>query len=618
MIDGLGESIIVSLKERVAKLVASLFRATLEDRPFNGAAGEAFVDRFTGAGFGQFTQVYSWAKRTYAYDFLEPLDTAKHTISIDMSYNLRRQDNRHVGGLLLRVKDVLLSGDNMIILGDPGSGKTTMIKRMLLDNFFSNNLAESRFFCPLLVICRNITEDKPFYAHVADSMGLKYEKRREGLKGKNETTGEIEIRYVTDFFIGNILLSDFVEKALWEFEFLIVMEGFDEIAASNANAILKEMEEWGRKMTKVKMMLTCRNSFLSRKLEGFSYVHICDLTPNQIRGITLMYLDNAESFLSELRKKSYFDLAQKPLFLTYLILLYKFNGAQTQSLPETSREVYDEIIDFFLVRWDKDRGIFRTSKYSLSKPAKKKEFLAYLSFSLTYKIKSKIFSKRDLVEAYNMISMAFNLPEDEAEEVAEELETHTGLLIKSYGGNYEFSHLSIQEYLCACYLVKDPFSDQIQVYFREYAPPLALTIALASNPAGWFVNIISKSLYHLDGDAAYYTESSKILLNRLTLERPYFAVSKEAGYAILYLCDLCDCTNADFYSTLNDFVTVFPNMRKSLAEAMPDFSLFSRAPLTSKVRFKRVPVPDTGSISIIHQMDFGALPLSTYKMIQNL
>jgi hypothetical protein len=63
------------------------------------------------------------------------------------------------------------------------------------------------------------------------------------------------------------------------------------------------------------------------------------------------------------------------------------------------------------------------------------------------------FDEADLARAYGTIADRYGLPQRQAGLVARELESHTGL-IQQVGVDYEYCHLSLQEFLAADSLVR--------------------------------------------------------------------------------------------------------------------------------------------------------------------
>ena len=79
--------------------------------------------------------------------------------------------------------------------------------------------------------------------------------------------------------------------------------------------------------------------------------------------------------------------------------------------------------------------------------------------------------------------------------VVAEIESHTGLIVESHYRHFEFSHLSIQEFLCAKHLVNLPYSQDTIKYFLEYPEPLAIAVSISGEPSLWFLESDSKQLF---------------------------------------------------------------------------------------------------------------------------
>jgi hypothetical protein len=176
---------------------------------------------------------------------------------------------------------------------------------------------------------------------------------------------------------------------------------------------------------------------------------------------------------------------------------------------------------------------------------------------------------------------------DEADQVAEELESHIGIIIKSSFHKFEFSHLAIQEYLCAYYIVNAPFNDKINEYLKEYPSPLALSISLSSDPVSWFYELVLKinSIIH---DLSDRTRISTQLLNRLIIETPYFSTNPKLGVAAMSLCRTCDCVNSDFQSTFRRFLKSNNNIEVAIEEVLKRYTTTpEKNQINNKLTFKR-------------------------------
>src|SRR5262249_16934187 len=132
----------------------------------------------------------------------------------------------------------------------------------------------------------------------------------------------------------------------------------------------------------------------------------------------------------------------------------------------------------------------RRSRYAGFDPSRKFEFLASLAFHLTYVTEKKFFTSRSFGSAYESIRLTFDLPRGEAKQVFTELESHTGIIVESGFDRYEFSHLSLQEFLTADYLIRDRISKQTAYQMLVNPAPLAISVAMSSNASQRLAAII--------------------------------------------------------------------------------------------------------------------------------
>jgi hypothetical protein len=140
------------------------------------------------------------------------------------------------------------------------------------------------------------------------------------------------------------------------------------------------------------------------------------------------------------------------------------------------------------------------------------------------------------------------LPRDQESAVVDEVESHTGLVIMSSIDTYQFSHLSIQEYLTAHYLVRRPDIESAIKFFRKTPAPTALAVCLSSDPNAYFSQFIF-SLRDL-GLISETRQQIVSFIRRIVIEGPQFSVSANLGAAILLLGE---ALQTDISSQLLDF-----------------------------------------------------------------
>jgi len=518
-------------------------------------------------------EIYNWSKQVQLFGMTESLSTIDNTIKLNLN-----TIPRSFRSLIKETKqtdeiELIESENNYIILGDPGSGKTTTLKRICQNVLLNNPLSELGIwqFPILLVLKRYYTKDNTLSNIIADKLGITYEVKRieekieRNYNSKKLTPQEIqsqfEIKVRIEYWLGNRKLEEIIPEILNEANAILFIDGIDEIQYDLREKLDKEITELSLKLSGSKIIATCRSGDYNKQIEGFNVVEICPLSHSDILDITKKWCPDWKLFHESIKELPYYDLTNRPLFLIQLIIFYN----NMDYLPEQPSEVYARIINLLIEKWDYEQGVKRKSKYSKFYPPQKIKFLSALSYYLTFSIKAKVFSENDLIKSYNSIYQRFALPISQSSIVARELESHTGIIVKS-GDQFEFSHLSLQEYLTANHIVSEPFPALISNYIREYPAPLAIAVVLSSNSSDYFSSIILNSNY-----SEFEAEGLRSFLYRLSIEKPYFSESIYLGFSIIKLLFLNESQSKNYTKVL----IKQPTVKKSLARAIENYQTSS-------------------------------------------
>ncbi|HEX8318561.1 NACHT domain-containing protein [Longimicrobium sp.] len=456
--------------------------------------------------------VLRWSSRIQFFGMPEAEDTDTATVGLRLGAQPRRFRGSRHAGITLGETEILISSKHYVILGDPGSGKTTTLKRLARAVMLNESVADSDIYRhPVVVLLRDHASTLNPDCVVADVVGIPYHVRE---------TKEGKPYYVS----GKQQLRHRIVNFLNASNAILMLDGLDEIPEGTRRLYEKWASDLSFRLSESKILITSRTGDFSRHLDGFDILELCPLAPEQAREIAKRWLTNPDDFLFALRNLPYQDLADRPLLLSQLIVLYRREGA----LPEQPSHVYRRLLRLLLEDWDKERGIDRSSRYAGFDPDRKADFLAALSYRLSYRVNHSSFTLQDLVVVYGRIHRLFGLPESEATAVAEEIASHSGLINAAASG-FEFSHLSFQEYLCACHLVRGPFPEHLESYVADRPGPLAVAVAISSSPGSWFAGLILKE----NSFRAFTRESFSSFFSRLQLERPIFDPSPELGFAVM-------------------------------------------------------------------------------------
>ena len=494
-------------------------------------------------------EVLAWSERIQFYGMARSRDVETSTVPLRLSNEPRRF--RSVRRVETTTELELLSdASNYVVLGDPGAGKTTTLKRLarrlLLEQPDSANDA---YQIPVVIRLRELKRGESISEGVASALGIPYEARKI----------DSEPRRI-ELWVGDTRLPEVIADFLNAAAAVLILDGIDEVPTDEQYPVRTELTWFARNVSDGKVVASCRSGDYTTFLEGFDVVELCPLQQVDITTIATAWLGDPSAFLHDFSRVPYRDVADRPLLLTQLLLLYSRYGY----LPEQPYLVYRKVVALLLQEWDAERGITRTSRYANFDRDKKAEFLAAIAHHLTCRVKTKVFGDYELLDAYKNVCRKFNLPSSEAKEVIAEIETHTGIIAVSGFNRYEFAHLSLQEYLCADYLVREPHSDLLTEYLASYPAPIAITVAMSSNSSNAFAALFLRTkttpLTGVDS-----------LLARLLLEKPMFEPSLPLGVAIMKLYrELSDRPET---LALLSRVTEFPNVGSSIEAAINCFRL---------------------------------------------
>lgn len=466
-----------------------------------------------------YKETLKWASRLQFYGMPQANDLASSTVPLGLSSELR-QFGTSENPIEFSSEDELISSpEHFVLLGEPGSGKTTTIKRLVLKIILQPPNSVGRFYrYPVVLRFRELRRGEHLETKLADIFGIPYKTVDKKIRGGTFRT---HIHNDRKSLLNE--LADFLNSR----NVLLLLDGMDELPRSMRESIQREIVSLGYKLHESKIIVTTRSGDHNKLFGGFDMVEILPLNEEQQKTISAKWLDDVDGFFNAISRVPYADAINRPLLLTQLLVLYKRKGA----LPDQPCHTYGRLVQLFLEDWDDKRGVSRESKYSGFGSERKSAFLAALSHEITYKHKNTRFTEKDLVSIYSEIYKLFYLPAEEAIQVAREIQTHTGLVQIAGENNFEFSHFSLQEYLCAKYIVGSPFPESIDRYLTEHSGPLAIAVSLASDPGVWFAGLFLRP----ENLNSWKSDKLFTFLSRLKIERPGFRPSYELGIAILTL-----------------------------------------------------------------------------------
>lgn len=331
--------------------------------------------------------------------------------------------------------DISRGGENLFVLGRPGSGKTTFLKYLAI------------------LACKGSIRKVPIFVTLKDLTDSK--------KGI--------ISYICEQFdVCNFPDAEpFVLSLLGKGEALILFDGLDEVGDQygTRNQLIREVNNIAKKYRKCQFCLTCRTAATDYSFEQFKYLEIADFTQDQQRTFIKQWYSGKRDILTRFEQgwdDSYNnglrELGKTPLLLTLLCLSFD----QTLSFPARLVDLYKEAIDALLRKWDSSRLIVRDDFYKNLSHSRREHLLERIA-SYFYFSSKAVFQREELeIQIQKYLS---GLPDKEittpadAKTVIRQIEAQHGLIVERASRIYSFSHLTVQEFLTASYVTKNPQRD---------------------------------------------------------------------------------------------------------------------------------------------------------------
>ena len=363
-------------------------------------------------------------------DVLEKI-TERQRISIEALERFFDRDRRTFG-----FKRETISGstavdrfDKFMVLGKPGAGKTTFLKHTMFQSLDGHTK------------CKRI----PIFISLKDF----------------SDSGKSIIDYIVDEFS----ICDcpdarlFVLRALTQGKCQLLFDGLDEVSTKQEDFVIRELQNFSRKYSSNQFIISCRIAAYSHWFDAFTDIEIADFTDAQIKKFISNWFADESGTADQCWHQLSLDpptkeLATVPLLLTLLCLAFN----ETMEFPPNRVDLYGEAVDALLKKWDTSRRIKRSQIYKhLS--VKRKEFLLSRIAAETFE-EGRYFIPQRTLEGY-IADFIQNLPassedelETDSEAVLKAIETQHGILVKRARCIYSFSHLTLQEYFTAQYIVE--------------------------------------------------------------------------------------------------------------------------------------------------------------------
>jgi len=324
--------------------------------------------------------------------------------------------------------DVLEKDTNLMVVGKPGSGKTTYLQHLVIECNFGNIQSH---YIPVLIRLREFVDDGYDVAYSLEHYLEKYWQ-----------------------------LSDIETKLVLNHgRALILLDGLDEITGDNGKKITKEIKKCARNYPKVKFVITCRTQNQESRFNRFDYLEIADFNESQVKYFAKHWFqtvigdesgEKRQAFLKLLfleENKQIRELAITPLLLSLACAVFY----QTGKFYSKKSNLYEEGLEILLEKWDKSREIERDQIYRDLSIDRKLDLLSHLAIKKFEQPQYVLFEKEE-IEEYIADFLGIGIRDGYV--ILKAIESQHGLLIERSLKVWSFSHLTFQEYLVAKHFLK--------------------------------------------------------------------------------------------------------------------------------------------------------------------
>ena len=392
---------------------------------------------------------------------------------------------------------------HLVLLGDPGSGKSTFVNFVALclagETLGREEANLARLTAPLPADDKDDEEQKPQPWTHGPLLPVRVVLRDFAARGLPPAGERATARHLWDFIAQELkaaALGDYersLAQELLEQGGLLLLDGLDEVpeAERRREQIKQAVTDFAATFRRCRVLVTSRTYAYQQqawRLPGFAEAVLAPFSSGQVRRfvdrwyahiaqLRGLHPDDAQG-RAELLKRAIFgserlrSLAERPLLLTLMASLHAWRGG---SLPEKREELYADTVDLLLDWWERPKmvrdaqGNVTVRQPSLAEWLRvDKDKVRSLLNEMAYRahaaqpdeVGTADVSEGELLAALSHLSQNPEVKENPAL-LADYLSQRAGLLLPRGVGVYTFPHRTFQEYLAACYLTDQGYPEEV-------------------------------------------------------------------------------------------------------------------------------------------------------------
>lgn len=352
-------------------------------------------------------------------------------VKIGVKYKETIIDTSHVNNLLK-------IGDNILIVGTGGIGKSMLLRYLFLNSAYDSD------YIPVFVELRKISNQ------TADNISI--------IKLIKECLAQYDVK----------LSEDDIELCLRSGKYLFLFDALDEVKEELARKTAEEIQKFCSKYPENKCIITSRHTDNHRLLETFKIMYSLPLSKKLAIKLSEKIWENDEKtveFCKQLKDElfeKHRSFAENPLLLSMMFLTFMRN----LDIPNHLADFYSKAYEAIYSRHDNsNKGFYRRDfKCKNLDEGQFKILFARVCFQTFFKQKYE-FSEKEILDyiRYSAVFLGFDINE---KDYLTDLRNAVCLIIKD-GTVYKFAHRSFQTYFAAVYTSEKLTDEQQKQLFID-------------------------------------------------------------------------------------------------------------------------------------------------------
>lgn len=451
---------------------------------------------------------------------------AAEMLELSESHRMKRELER----IDQRVTNALMEEARLLIKGEPGSGKTIMLKFIALmlthGNAGAARLGLDAPYLPIFVRLANYAEKLKLNSSLALETFL--------------------LDYINSYYPGEKGQPEFLRLALDKGACLILLDGLDEVGdigdtLMHGNTLRSETIKQVQRFVSRRCNEKCTNRIIvTSRLEGYTAGDLMDFremeisrlrVPDEVEAFLLRWytawLQEADSRLDyeAAQKRAQRDyvngimasinqsesvrrLAMNPLLLTILAIIYETG----KKLPNRRVELYETVAKTMIENWRQSQTDHVSNIHEMMSAAEVYFTLASLAYWLHENISGGTMSNGEWQEKIHDLLKEAGHEEAELKQLVEHFMRHakqeTGLLTEKSPGQIGFFHLTLEEYMAAVEIARQDTDTRLKMIEKHWQEPqwrevILLTAGdLDQRGNKQFLESFLLYILHLEGDVS--------------------------------------------------------------------------------------------------------------------